>query len=147
MGGEKQQFFHNTRHLIITGGFCISSCWRYCAHKHRFPPPKCGCVFLVCVVWRRRNAGAGAPFHTSSLTDERHDTMAVYHHYIKILFNKMSFSDIIMKIFRSPLTLIIISKKTGKIFKKNSTSYIRTFSKSLSRNTLNYQHRTPNYAH
>ena len=37
---------------------------------------KCGCVFLVCVVWRRRNAGAGAPFHTSSLTDERHDTIA-----------------------------------------------------------------------
>ena len=68
--------FHNTRHLMITGGFRISSCWRYCAHKHRFPPPKCGCVFLVCVVWRRRNAGAGAPFHTSSLTDERHDTIA-----------------------------------------------------------------------
>ena len=37
---------------------------------------KCGCVFLVCVVWRRRNAGAGAPFPTSSLTDERHDTIA-----------------------------------------------------------------------
>ena len=76
MGGERQQFFHNTRHLMITGGFRISSCWRYCAHKHRFPPPKCGCVFLVCVVWRRRNAGAGAPFHTSSLTDERHDTVS-----------------------------------------------------------------------
>ena len=76
MGGEKQQFFHNTRHLMITSGFCISSCWRYCAHKHRFPPPRSGCVFLVCVVWRRRNAGAGAPFHTSSLTDERHDTVA-----------------------------------------------------------------------
>ena len=55
---------------------CISSCWRHCAHKHRFPALRSGCVFLVCVVWRRRNAGAGAPFHTSSLTDERHDTMA-----------------------------------------------------------------------
>ena len=71
--------FHNTLHLMITGRFQkahIQLLARYCAHKHRFPPPKCGCVFLVCAVWRRRNAGAGAPFHTSSLTDERHDTMA-----------------------------------------------------------------------
>ena len=71
--------FHNTRHLMITGRFQkahIQLLARYCAHKHRFPPPRSGCVFLVCVVWRRRNAGAGAPFHTSSLTDERHDTVA-----------------------------------------------------------------------
>ena len=29
---------------------CISSCWRHCAHKHRFPALRSGCVFLVCVV-------------------------------------------------------------------------------------------------
>ena len=50
-----------------------------------------------------------------TLTHQTKDFHHVYHHYIKILFNQMSFSDIIMKILRSPITLTIISKKTGKI--------------------------------
>ena len=41
--------FHNTRHLMITGWFLMSSCWRYYAHKHRFPPRSVVVCFLC--VW------------------------------------------------------------------------------------------------
>ena len=75
-GGEKAAICSQHTAFNYHRWVCISSCWRHCAHKHRFPALRSGCVFLVCVVWRRRNAGAGAPFHTSSLTDERHDTVA-----------------------------------------------------------------------
>ena len=40
---------HNTRHLMITGWFLMSICWRYCAHKHRFPPRSVVVCFLC--VW------------------------------------------------------------------------------------------------
>ena len=76
MGGENSSFAHNSLHLKITSGFAIRVVGDTVHTQYRCPSPGSGMYFLC--VWCEGGGmqEPGAPFHTTLLTDERHDTAA-----------------------------------------------------------------------
>ena len=77
-GRRKQQFCSQLTALNDHRWFCKSELLAIlCTHNTNFHLQGVNCISFVCGVEAEECSGAGAPFHTTSATDGRHDTTAV----------------------------------------------------------------------